>query len=138
MLEGYRLYRTPGPAARAASADFARRSPKDYTQAMAVALGFYAFGHLADLAATLGFLRFGMPKCNAIPAAVLQHGGLPALIALKVIGALATGWVLWRLRNRAFTVVFACLAAVVLIYVASVNSLDVIDAVAQASRAAGI
>jgi hypothetical protein len=138
MLQGYRLYRVPGPAARTASADFARRSPQDNTQAMIVALGFYLFGHIADLATTLGFLRFGMPECNPLPALVLQHGGLPALVALKVIGAIATTWVLWRLRHRTLTVAFACIAAVLLIYVASVNSLDVLDALARASSSAGI
>lgn len=134
MLEGHRLLRTPVAVRQVPSADFARHSGRDYTQAMAVALGFYIFGHIADLATTLGFLRFGMLECNPLPAAVLQHGGLPALVALKVVGAVATTWVLWRLRSRAFTVVFACLLAVILIYVASINSLDVLEAVAQAAH----
>lgn len=134
MLEGHRLFRAPAAVRQVADADFARPSVRDFSQAMAVALGFYLFGHLADLATTVGFLRFGMPECNPLPAAVLQHGGMPALIALKLVGALATAWVLWRVRQRAFTVVFTCLLAVILIYVASINSLDVLQAMAQAAR----
>lgn len=134
MLEGHRLFRTPVMARQAPAADLARQTGRDYTQAMAVALGFYLFGHLADLATTLGFLRFGMPEVNPLPATVLAHGGLPALIGLKLIGAVATTWVMWRLRRRAFTVVFASVLAVILIYVASINSLDVLQAVAQAAH----
>lgn len=128
-MEGYRVFR--GPVAPAGAVDLARRAPVDYSQAMFVALAFYVFGHAADLATTIGFLSFGRPECNYIPALVLEHGGLPALIVLKVVGAAATTWVLWRVRQRAFTVVFACLLAVILIFVASINSLDVLEALAQ-------
>ncbi|NPV07829.1 MAG: hypothetical protein HPY83_07705 [Anaerolineae bacterium] len=123
-MEGYRI-------SRAASADFARRSAPDYSQAMVVALGFYLFGHLADLLTTIGFLHGGMPECNPFPALILEAGGMPGLIALKVLGALATAWVFWRLRARLFTVFFTSALAVLLIFVASVNSLDVIEALAM-------
>jgi len=108
-------------------------SLKDYTQAMTVAIAFYLFGHVADLATTVSFLHLGQSECNFVPALVLQHGGLPALIALKVIGSVLTAWVLWRLRNRVFTVVFTCALAVLLIYIASINSLDVLEGLMHAT-----
>jgi len=119
----------------AASLDsqLAQRAAPDYSQAMAVALGFYLFGHLADLLTTLGFLSGGFPECNPVPALVLSSVGVPGLIAMKVVGALATAWVFWRLRARFFTVLFTSALAVLLIFVASVNSLDVLDALAMAS-----
>ncbi|MGI6207988.1 MAG: DUF5658 family protein [Anaerolineae bacterium] len=125
-MEGYRI-------SRAASVDFARRSAPDYSQAMAVALGFYLFGHLADLMTTIGFLQGGLPECNPIPALVLETGGLVGLIALKVLGALATAWIFWRLRGRLFTVFFTSAMAILLIFVASINSLDAMDALAMAN-----
>jgi hypothetical protein len=130
-MEGYRLFAAPGAATRQRAADFARQARTDYSQAMVVALGFYLFGHLFDLATTLGFLRLGMPECNFIPGVVLESTGVAGLVALKLLGAIATAWVFWRLRRRLFTVVFACAMAVVLIFVASVNSLDVLQALAQ-------
>jgi hypothetical protein len=125
-MEGYRI-------SGAVNADFARRSAPDYSQAMAVALGFYLFGHLADLLTTIGFLQGGLPECNPIPAMVLSTGGMVGLIALKVVGALATAWVFWRLRGRLFTVFFTSAMAILLIFVASINSLDALDALAMAS-----
>ena len=130
-MEGYHIFGASGIATRRQAADFAQRAPRDYSQAMIVALGLYLFGHLADLATTISFLQLGRPECNIIPATVLQSGGLQALIALKVLGALATAWVFWRLRGRWFTVIFTCVMAVLLIYVASINSLDVLEALAQ-------
>jgi len=130
-MQGYRVFAEPGVATRQRAADFARRARRDYSQAMAVALGFYLFGHLADLVTTLGFLRLGLPEANLIPAMVLRGAGVPGLVAIKVLGAMATAWVFWRLRQRVFTVIFACAMAVLLIFVASVNSLDVIQALAQ-------
>ncbi|MGQ9553642.1 MAG: hypothetical protein ACUVWR_05985 [Anaerolineae bacterium] len=132
-MEGYRIFRAPAVAIRSRGADFAQRLPKDYSQAMGVALGFYLFGHLADLLTTIGFLQLGQPECNLIPGLVLQHAGLPGLLALKLVGALATAWIFWKLRNRFFTVVFTCVMAVLLIFVASINSLDVLEALAQAA-----
>jgi hypothetical protein len=133
-MEGYRFFGPQAAAGRTATPGRARHAPRDYSQAMVVALGFYLFGHLADLATTLSFLRLGRPECNLLPALLLSHGGIPALIATKVLGALVTSWVFWRLRRRPFTVVFACLMALVLIYVASINSLDVLQALAQAAH----
>ncbi len=114
-------------------ADFARRSSPDYSQAMAVALGFYLFGHLADLMTTLGFLHGGLPECNPLPALLLKTIGLPGLVVLKVVGAVATAWIFWRLRSRFFTVIFTSVLALFIIFVASINSLDAIDALAMAS-----
>ena len=133
-MEGYRTFGAPVAATRSRGADFAQRLPRDYSQAMGVALGFYLFGHLADLLTTIGFLQLGQPEANLIPSLVLQHTGLPGLMALKIVGAVATAWVFWRLRTRFFTVIFACVMAVMLIFVASVNSLDVLQALAQAAR----
>lgn len=123
-MEGYGF-------SRAVDADFARRPARDYSQAMIVALGFYLFGHLADLLTTMGFLQGGLPEANPLPAKVLEYGGLASLVGLKVIGALVTAWIFWKLRARAFTVVFTCALAVLLIFVASINSLDVIEALAM-------
>jgi len=110
----------------------ARRTAPDYSQAMAVALGFYLFGHLADLLTTLSFLSNGFSECNPLPALVLGTVGIPGLVLMKVAGAMATAWIFWRLRARLFTVVFTSALAVLLIFVASVNSLDVLDALAMA------
>ena len=94
---------------------------------------FYLFGHLADLMTTIGFLQGGLPECNPIPALVLETGGLVGLIALKVLGALATAWIFWRLRGRLFTVFFTSAMANLQIFVASINSLDAMDALAMAN-----
>ena len=55
---------------------------------MAVALGFYLFGHLADLMTTIGFFRVGCRSATH-PGPGVGDGGLVGLIALKVL-ALAT------------------------------------------------
>ncbi len=116
----------------AMDADFARRSSPDYSQAMAVALGFYLFGHLADLITTLGFLQGGLPECNPLPALFLGTVGLCGLVLIKVVGAAVTAWIFWRLRARFFTVIFTSALALLIIFVASINSLDAIDALAMA------
>jgi hypothetical protein len=118
-LEPYKPYLTEGHART-------RQGRADYTQAMTVAIGFYLVGHLADLATTVAFVQLGRPECNYIPALVLQHGGLFGLIGLKLFGMAATGLVLWKLRSRLFTILFTSMLALFLIYVASVNSLDVL------------
>ncbi|MGI6206985.1 MAG: hypothetical protein ACOYEW_02125 [Anaerolineae bacterium] len=103
---------------------------------MAVALGFYLFGHLADLGATLGGLRHGLEAGNLLPGLALRYGGVWALVAVKALGALVTAWAFWQLRRRALALVVACTLALVLLYVASLNLLEVLEAVARA-RALG-
>ncbi len=105
------------------------RLARSYRQAMQVALGLYLFGHAADLATVLYLSRLGRPAWGLIPRALLDAGGLPAVIGVKVIGVAVTTWVFWQLRERLLAVVVTCILAVAMLYVASVDLLLILEAV---------
>ncbi|NPV08804.1 MAG: hypothetical protein HPY83_12695 [Anaerolineae bacterium] len=120
--------------AKAARSDVARRAtpPRQggYDQAMAVALGFYLFGHVTDLGATLASLELGLAVGQLLPGLAMRHGGLWALLAVKTLGAVGTAWALWQLRRRLLALAVTCVLALVLLYVASINVLEVIEVAA--------
>lgn len=106
---------------------------RDYSQAMAVALAFYLLGHIAFLVTAFLVQRDGVSPNDAVIQLLMPRISWLLLLLLQLPFSVATSRVFWRLRRHPVAVLIVCVAALALIYLASINSLAILE-VAMATR----